>query len=332
MVPPVTRDAELISDLYNVVLVFAVIIFVLVEGLLIYSVIRFRRRSADEMPEQIHGSRAFELAWTIIPAILIAVIFGLSVDTLGRMTARGTLSNPVAHVHAINDVAARQRVERAQPVDLVIEVIGRQWVWQYKYPGGDGVTTSEELVVPANKNIRLDMTAADVIHAWWMPELGPMIYVNPGEMSYVWFNVPPGDYIGQCNVYCGVAHARMISRVKALPQAEYDEWYAKQAATSSAATRPGDPEVGKNIFLNGSCIACHYIEGTKAQGRVAPRELTRFASYSTIAQLDGFENNAENLAKWLRDPQAIKPGTAMPNLNLKAQEIEDLVAYLLTLK
>jgi len=332
MVPPVTRDAELINDLYNVILIFAIATFVLVEALLIYSVIKFRRRSADEMPQQIHGNRGLELAWTIIPAIVIAVIFGLSVDTMSRMTARGTLSNPVAHVHAINDVEARRRVERAQPVDLVIEVVGRQWIWQYKYPGGDGVTTNEELVVPANKNIRLDMTAADVIHAWWMPELGPMIYVNPGELSYVWFNVPPGDYIGQCNVYCGAAHARMISRVKALPQAEYDEWYAKQAAASSAAARPGDPQAGKQTFMNGPCIACHYIEGTKAQGRVAPRELTRFASYPTIAELDGFDNNAENLAKWLRDPQAIKPGTAMPNLNLKAQEIADLVAYLQTLK
>jgi len=84
--------------------------------------------------------------------------------------------------------------------------------------------------------------------------------------------------------------------------------------------------------MNSSCVACHYIEGTKAQGRVAPRELTRFATYPTIAQLDGFENNAENLARWLRDPQSVKPGTAMPNLNLKAQEIADLVAYLQTLK
>lgn len=332
MVPPATRDAEIISDLFNVIFIFAVIVFVLVEGLLIYSVIKFRRRRADEMPEQIHGNRGLELAWTIVPAIVIALIFGLSVDAMSRMTARGTLSNPVAHVHAINDQEAWQRVERAQPVDLAIEVVGRQWVWQYKYPGGDGVTASEELVVPANANIRLDMTAADVIHAWWMPEFGPMIYVNPGEVSHVWFNVPPGEYIGQCNVYCGVAHAQMISRVRALPQAEFDEWYAQQAAAVSVVAGPGDPQAGMEYFMNGPCIACHYIEGTKAQGRVGPRELTRFATYPTIAQVDGFTNNAENLTAWLRNPQAIKPGTAMPNLNLKAQDIANLVAYLQTLK
>lgn len=120
--------------------------------------------------------------------------------------------------------------------------------------------------------------------------------------------------------------------MKALPQAEFDEWYAKQAAATSTATRPGDPEAGKQLFMNSSCVACHYIEGTKAQGQVCRVSWTRFATYPTIAQLDGFENNAENLARWLRDPQSVKPGTAMPNLNLKAQEIADLVAYLQTLK
>ncbi|MCS7087309.1 MAG: cytochrome c oxidase subunit II [Thermoflexales bacterium] len=331
MLPPVTEDARLIKALYDLVFWLAVGVFVLVEGLLIYSVIRFRRRRADELPLQVHGNRTLELIWTIVPSVLIAIVFGLAVDTMTRMTARGTLANPVAHVHAIGDQQARRRVEAAQPVDMVIEVIGRQWVWQYRYPGGDVITT-EELVVPANKNIRLDMTAADVIHAWWMPQLGPMIYVNPGEMSYVWFNVPPGEYVGQCNVYCGVAHANMIARVRALPQAEFDEWFAQQSAAASVAVEPGDPERGRNYFMNSACVACHYIEGTKAQGKVAPRDLTRFATYPTIAQVDGLENNAENLRRWLKDPQSLKPGTAMPNLNLKAQDVEDLVAYLLTLR
>jgi cytochrome c oxidase subunit 2 len=333
MLPPATHDATLINDLYNLILIFAVITFLLVEGLLIYSAIKFRRRNQDEMPQKIHGSRTLELLWTIVPAIVVAVIFGFAVDTMSRMTASGTLSNPVAHVHAINDQEAWRRVENAQPVDLVIGVTGRQWVWQFAYPGGDGVTASETLIVPANKNIRLDMTAADVIHAWWVPELGPMLYVNPGEASHVWFNAErPGDYIGQCNVYCGAAHAKMLARVRALPQAEYDEWYAQQAAANSAPAGPGNAQAGMDTFMNGPCIACHSIEGTKAQGKVAPRPLTHFATYPTIAQVDGFTNNTENVEKWLKDPQAVKPGTQMPNLNLKAQQIADLAAYLESLK
>jgi cytochrome c oxidase subunit 2 len=333
MVPPATQDAKLISDLYNLIFIFAVIVFVLVEGLLIYSAVKFRRKNEGEMPVQVHGSRTFELLWTIVPAIVIAIIFGFAVDTMSKLSATGSLAVPVAHTHRINDVEARRRVESAEPVDLVIEVVGRQWVWQYKYPGNEGVIGNEELVVPVGKTVRLDMTAADVIHAWWMPELGPMIYVNPGELSYVWFNIDnPGLYVGQCNVYCGAAHANMLSRVKALPQAEFDQWYAEQANQNAGPLQPGDPARGRNIIETGACAACHSVAGTKAQGKVAPRALTVFATYPTIAQVEGFTNAPENLRKWLQNPQEVKPGTAMPNLNLKPQEIEDLVAYLETLK
>jgi cytochrome c oxidase subunit 2 len=335
MLPPVTQDAQLIKDLYDLIFIAAVIVFVLVEGLLIYTAIRFRRRSADEMPEQVHGSRTLELLWTIVPAIVVAVIFGFAVDTMGRMTAAGTLAQPVAHVHAINDQNARRRVESAQPVDLIIDVTARQWVWQYKYPGDAGVIANETLVIPAGKNVRLDMTSADVIHAWWMPNFGPMIYVNPGELSYVWINVPEdkaGEYIGQCNVYCGAAHANMLSKVRVLPQAEYDAWFAEQTAQNTGTVQAGDVERGKNFFMTGPCTACHSIEGTPAQGKVAPRTLTNFASYPTIAQVEGFTNNTENLKSWLKDPQAHKPGTTMPNLNLTPQQIADLAAYLETLK
>jgi cytochrome c oxidase subunit 2 len=284
------------------------------------------------MPNQVHGSRTLELLWTIVPAIVVAMIFGFTVDTMSNMTASGSLSNPVAHVHAVNDKEAWQRVARAQPVDLVINVLARQWVWQFNYSGGDNVSASGQLIVPANRNIRLDMTSADVVHAWWVPELGPMLYVNPGEASHVWFNAPAGEYLGQCNVFCGAAHATMLSKVTVLPEAEYDEWYAKQAAANTAPVAEGNVEAGKNFFMNGPCIACHFIEGTKAQGKVAPRPLTVFATYPTIGQVDGFTNNAENVRKWLTNPQAIKPGTQMPNLNLKPQDMANLAVYLETLK
>jgi cytochrome c oxidase subunit II len=242
MLPSATQDAKLISDLYNLIFIFAVITFVLVEGLLIYSAVKFRRRSEAEMPAQDHGSRTLELMWTVIPALLVSVIFGLSVDTMSKLTGTGSLSNPVPHTHAITDSEARRRVENAQPVDLVIDVTGRQWVWQFKYPGNEGVTASEELVLPVGKRVRLDMTAADVIHAWWIPQLGPMIYVNPGEMSYVWIDVnTPGTYKGQCNMYCGAAHANMLARVRVVTQSEFDDWYAKQSASNGTQTTASKP-------------------------------------------------------------------------------------------
>jgi len=243
MLPPATQDAKLISDLFNLIFIFAVLTFVLVEGLLIYSAVKFRRRSETEMPVQVHGSRTFELVWTVIPAVLVAVIFGLAVNTMSQLTGAGTVSNPIPHTHAITDAEAKRRVESAQPVDLVINVTGRQWVWQFKYPGNQAVSVNQELVLPVGKTVRLDMTSVDVIHAWWIPTLGPMIYVNPGELSYVWIKADqPGVYKGQCNMYCGVSHAGMLADVKVVPQAEFDDWFAKQSASSAPAPVASKPQ------------------------------------------------------------------------------------------
>ncbi|NJM39920.1 MAG: cytochrome c oxidase subunit II [Anaerolineae bacterium] len=335
MLEPKSQDAALIRDLYNLIFYFAVIVFILVEGLLIYSAVKFRRRRESEMPEQIHGNNNAELTWTIVPAVIVGLIFGFTVDTMNRLSASGTLANPIAHTHALNDAASERRVKEAEPVDLAIEVTGRQWYWQYKYGDGEVMidSNSSPLIIPADKNIRLDMVAADVIHAWWVPQFGPMRYVNPGEKSYVWFRVPEGEYKGQCNVFCGVAHANMLSPVKAVPQAEFDKWFAEKAGIANAPLQAGDIERGKQImFETGPCKACHFIEGTPVQGKVAPRHLTHFTTYPTIAQVEGFTNNPENLTKWLKNPQEVKPGTAMPNNGLSEQQIADLVAYLGTLK
>ncbi len=125
----------------------------------------------------------------------------------------------------------------------------------------------------------------------------------------------------------------MLSLVKVIPADEWDKWYkGQQDANANKPLQPGDPERGKTAFLTGPCVACHTIAGPAAQGKVAPREMTKFAAYPTIAQVDGFAVNHDNLVKWLTNPPAVKPGTAMPNLTLKKQEIEDLAAYLLTLK
>jgi len=335
MLEPKSSDAVLIRDLYNLIFYISVLVFVLVEGLLIYSAVKFRRKRADEMPEQIHGNTNMELLWTIIPAVIVAFIFVASANTMASMAASGTLTDPISHTHALNDEAAARRVRESQPVDLVIAVTGRQWFWQYSYNNGEVVldSNSGELIIPENKSVRLDMTSNDVIHAWWVPQFGPMRYVNPGERSYVWFDVPAGDYIGQCNVFCGVAHAQMLSNVKVLPQAEYDAWYAGKTGAASAPVQAGDAVRGEKIMLGtGPCKTCHYIEGTAAQGKVAPRDLTYFASLPNIAQLAAVPNTPENLTKWLENPQAVKPGTAMPNNGLNKQQIADLVAYLQTLK
>jgi cytochrome c oxidase subunit II len=346
MLPPATTDAALIKSLYDAVYVFAVITFIFVEGLLLVTALKFRRQSANEAPVQVHGNNTAELVWTIIPAIVVAIVFFMAMDVNGRLLGRGTEQNPIAMVHAIGDRASEVRVRDAAEVDLVVEVTGRQWFWQYTYKGDKEITwdsnNDQPLKLPAGKRIRLELTAADVIHAWWVPQFGPMNYVNPTEKSYIFIdNVAPGKYAGQCNVYCGVRHAYMQNNVEVLPEAEFDAWLNEQAVVQgvagSAPVQAGDPARGKAIFMGegaGSqvCWTCHSIDGTKAVAKVAPRTLNGFTAYPTIAQVDGFENNPENLKKWLSNPQAVKPGTAMPNLLLKPQQIEDLIAYLATLK
>jgi cytochrome c oxidase subunit 2 len=328
LVPPASQDAQIINNLYLFLYVLSALVFLFVEGLLIYSVVKFRRRSANEMPVQVHGFTPLEVTWTVLPMILVAVIFLVAINTMGQLQATGTFNDPLSHVHGVNDQVAIKRIQEAKKTDLVIEVTGRQWVWQFKYPDGK-VIVNEQLVVPANKTIRLDMVTADVIHAWWVPAFGGMIYVNPGEMSHAWFNAPPGDYIGQCNAFCGLAHAQMLSKVKVLPQAEYDQWFAQQAAASSAPATAGDAQRGRQVFLSGPCISCHTIDGTTAQGKVAPRPLTHFATYDKVAQV--LPNNPDSVTRWLHDPQSVKPGTQMPNLALKPQDVADLAAFLETL-
>ncbi len=347
--PLLTQDAKVIGDLYNFIYFFAVLMFALVEGLLIWMAFRYRRRLVTESPAQVHGNNMAELTWTVVPGLLIAVIFVLTVNTMGQLTASGSLSNPISHVHAIGDREAQARVERAEKVDLAIQVTGKQWFWAYDYVdyqglGAFGLSTSvgEELVVPAGKTVRLDMTSDNVIHAWWVPSLGGTRYVNPGEISYVWFNIPDTGaiqtLIGQCNVYCGKDHARMLSKIKVLPEVEFRQWYSTTAALRNLPPdfTKADAVRGKELLSGGVCASCHLVAGTTAQGKVAPRELTQFTTYPTIAQLPASNPraaiNQQNLYAWLKNPAEVKPGTAMPNNKLSNRDAVDLVAYLLTLK
>jgi cytochrome c oxidase subunit II len=239
MLPPATPDAQLIKNLYDGVYVLAVITFVLVEALLVIAAIKFRRQSNADAPVQTHGNNMAELGWTVVPAIIVAIVFGMAVDTAGKLAGAGSTASPVAKVHAVGDRVAERRVQDVEKVDMVIEVTGRQWFWQYKYKmDGELMTDSNDdkpLVIPAGKRIRLDLTAADVIHAWWVPQLGPMLYVNPGELTAIFIvEAAPGNYIGQCNFYCGVRHAYMLNNVKVMPEAEFDAWYKGELAAAGA--------------------------------------------------------------------------------------------------
>lgn len=281
---------------------------ILVFAVLAYILIRFRRVPDAPAPKQVHGNTTLELAWTLIPAILIAVIAVPTVQTIFETQAE-----------APDDA-------------LTVDVIGYQWWWEFRYPmpNGDTVVTANEIHVPVGRPIELRITSRDVLHSFWVPQMGGKRDLIPGRINRIVFTpLEAGVYLGQCAEFCGDSHALMKMRLVAHEPEEFAAWLENEARP---AVEPTDSAVmmGQQLVTSGTCAGCHIIQGTSAQfSRIGP-DLTHFARRSTLAG-GILENNAENLAAWIDNPPAIKPGSRMPDLGLSEQEIAYIVAYLQTL-
>ena len=303
---PLSPPAESIHVLALLLLGICAAIFVVVAGLMAYSVVRFRARpgDADREPPQVYGSNQIELAWTVIPLLIVFVLFLVTTRTL---------------------IA----IENAQPPDdaLHIRVIGHQWWWEFRYPDQQ-VVTANELHVPLGRPTFLTLESADVVHSFWVPQLNGKTDVIPNRVNRMWFEPRvAGLYLGQCAEYCGTQHARMMLRVVAHEPADFDAWVAQQrqpAADVAAAA------AGRDLFQSVACINCHRVGGTVADGVFGP-DLTHLMSRDTIAAGAAL-NTPEMLHAWITDPDAIKPGALMPAMKLEDEQIEQLVAYLTTLK
>jgi cytochrome c oxidase subunit 2 len=305
---PASSNATLIYNLILVIFGIAAVVFVVVEGVLIYSVVRFSRRPADEQPSQVEGNRRLEIAWTVAPAIVLAIVFVVSARTLWLLSYRPTLTPGTS----------------SDPQALHVHVVGHQWWWEFDYPDLKIVTASE-LHVPVGAVVDLSLTSVDVIHSFWVPQLGGKMDVIPGHDNQTWFQATqPGTYHGQCAEFCGVEHADMRFDVVVESPDQFQAWVKQQQ--SPLPPMAGDAAQGEQIFLNGACVGCHTIDGTKAQGKIGPN-LTHFATRQIFAG-GVLKNTPDNLATWLADPQKVKPGNLMPNLHLSTQQIDALVAYL----
>ena len=295
----------------------AVIVFVIVGGILVYAAVRYRRRPGDGDPEQIHGHTRLEIAWTIVPALVLIVV---AVPTV--VTIFDNANSP-------------------EPGALTIDVIGHQWWWEFRYPE-QGLVTANELHIPVGEVVNVNLDSKDVIHSFWIPKIAGKVDVVPNHKNTMWIQADePGLYLGQCAEFCGVAHAHMRFRVIAEPRDEFEAWIARQL---EPATSPSDPLAleGHDVFMTSQagCWSCHKIEGTeKARGTTGPN-LTHVASRSHIAS-GILENTQGNLRRWLEDPDDVKPGNIMardgevftnPDKKLTEPEISALVAYLRTLE
>jgi cytochrome c oxidase subunit II len=248
-----SSNANQIDSLYKVTLVIALVIFIAVVGALLYALVKFRARKGA-VAAQIHGNTRLEVGWTVAAAVILV---GLAVLTFAKLASIQDPSNsgPNGDQSIGESGVLYASADRKLPPNgksLNIQVIGRQYIWQYVYPGAnepDGLGAPysyEEMVVPTETTVTLDIVSEDVVHSWWIPELGGKFQAVPGYHNYAWFKIDkPGIYRGQCAALCGRGHARMIATVKAVPPAQFDAWLAYQKEEISQANTEAKVERAK---------------------------------------------------------------------------------------
>ena len=212
---------------------------------------------------------------------------------------------------------------------LTVEVTGRQWFWEVRYPAS-GAVTANELHIPAGTRVNVVARSDDVIHSFWVPQLNRKIDMIPGRTNRVLLESDRvGRYRGQCAEFCGAQHAHMAFSVSVDPPRRFRRWLAQQARDRRPPTT-AQQRRGERVVLEAGCASCHAIRGTAARGQVGP-DLTHVAGRSTLAALT-IPNTPTALAQWVRDPQHVKPGNRMPSLELTDREIAAVVAYLESLR
>ncbi len=308
---PESTPAKSIFDLSIFVLAITAIIFVVVCTLLVYSVVKFRGRAADadREPAQVYGSNQIELAWTIIPVLIVVVLV--------LATARV--------IHAVQD-APRPAAA------LEVTAIGHQFWWEFRYPRL-GIVTANELHIPLSDSARptptfVQLLSADTDHSFWIPQLAGKTDLIPNHPNSMWMDPHrTGVFLGQCAQYCGTQHAKMLLRVSVDRPEDFAAWVRAQ---QQPAIQDEKVITGRRIFETTACINCHAINGTAANGRFGP-DLTHLMSRRTIAS-GAAENTTEKLRLWVQNPDAIKPGSLMPAMKLNDTDLDALVRYLETLQ
>jgi cytochrome c oxidase subunit 2 len=312
---PAATPAHSIFGVAMLVLGVTLFIFLVVAGLLLYALIRYRNRPGDSNrePAQIYGSNQIELSWTVIPILIVVMLF-------------------LSTTRVILETQAIPKPDNA----MNVTVIGHQFWWEYRYPQL-GVVTANELHIPVSDPAHptptyLTMSSADVSHSFWVPRLAGKMDVIPNKINTMWIDPQhPGLYLGQCAQYCGTQHAKMLLRVYAQTPADFAVWVNQQR---QLAVRDFTGNVkaaeGQTVFMHNACINCHTVAGTVANGRFGP-DLTHMASRDTIAS-GAIQNTPENLRAWIDNPNAMKPGSLMPAMHLNDHDLDLITAYLTQLR
>ena len=308
----------------------AIFVFVVVEGVLIYAAVRFRRRPGQGDPEQIHGNTRLEIAWTVVPALVLIVVAVPTIFTI---------------------------FDNANPppeTKLTIDAIGHQWWFEFRYPHpsnpDEEIVIANELHIPVGEPVSVRLDSVDVIHSFWIPKIAGKVDMIPNNDNTLWIQADrEGDFYGQCAEFCGISHAHMRFRVIAQERPEFDRWLLRQAGPMIEPAEPLRVQ-GQALFKSSGCSACHALssvvkrpgEGSRLKripGRVGPN-LTHFASRrQMVAGI--LDQTPENIRRWLEDPEKVKPGNTMareaavfndPDKALTEPEISALVVFLRSLQ
>jgi len=301
---PKSDFGKMTHEIFMLISWTTLIIFIAVEGGLLYACWRFREKPGAPIPKQIHGHTPLEIGWTVAFAVILLIIA----------------------IPGIRIIFKTQEAPAATA--LRVDVAGRQWWWEFKYPGLD-ITTANEVHLPVGQTIAFHLNAPDVIHSFWIPQLGGKRDVVPHRVNRIVLTPDtPGEYIGQCAEYCGVSHANMRFRAIVHAKADWEAWVAAQKAPP---VEPQDPlaQQGREVFSQSACVGCHTIQGLSA-GVLGPN-LTHFGSRKTFAG-GLMASTRETLVRWVENPDHMKPGALMPNLGIRGEQSQALAAYLLSLK
>ncbi len=302
--------AEQIGDLFWAMTILGAIVFVAFCLALVYA-LRHRRRPVEPpTPEVDRRSTRMILLWGgVIPALILVPLFIWTVQTLDALDPR------------------------SRSPDLVVDLVGKQWWWEVRYRDsvpGRVFVTANELHVPVGKRVELRLTATDVIHSFWVPELHGKTDLIPGRENVTWIQADrPGVYSGRCAEYCGMQHAAMGLLVIAQPQEEFDAWATGQRRTA-AEPRDSLTARGREAFLRSGCALCHQVRGTTARSLIGP-DLTHLAGRRTLASAL-LPNTPGHLGGWISNPQALKPGSRMPRVPMSREEFGLIHRYLLSLE
>ena len=307
---PTSTPALEIHHLSLFVLAICAAIFVTVFALWVYAIVKFRRRADDDgrEPAQIYGSNQVELAWTVIPVLIVVVLFLAAARV----------------IHAVEDAKMPSGATE-------VVAVGHQFWWEFRYPA-QGFVTANELHVPVSEKghptpTHITLMSADTDHSFWVPRLAGKTDLIPNRVNSMWIDPhETGTFLGQCAQYCGTQHANMLLRVVVDSREDFDKWVANE---KNPATQVASAVDGRRVFESAACVNCHTVEGTNARGKFGP-DLTHLMSRSTIAA-GAASNTKENLHLWIREPDAIKPGCLMPAMKLSDEEIDAVTAYLMTL-